>query len=277
MSQENVELVRRLYRTVNRGGVQAVVGFMHPDVEVVPPSDWPDASTIRGREQVQEIARQWMESFEDFKVEPERFVDPGGNRVVVFVRDRGRIKSSDTEIDTRLVHVWTLAAGKIMSWEVFMDEAHALEAVGLGGVGRFTRLTAMSQENVDLVRGMFDAFGRRDIAAALEAYSPQIEWTTASDEPDSRTLRGLEGLRTMVDGWLQTWEENLFSAAEPQEFIGAGDHVVVPVRALVRGKASGVPVKILETYDFRIEDGKVVEVREYRTKEQALEALGLAD
>jgi hypothetical protein len=81
----------------------------------------------------------------------------------------------------------------------------------------------------------------------------------------------------MVQGWVDTWEDHLFSAAEPQEFIESGDHVVVPVRAPVRGKASGVPIEILETYEFRIERGKVVEVREYRTKEQALEALGIAD
>jgi ketosteroid isomerase-like protein len=72
-----------------------------------------------------------METFEGFKVVPERFVDPGGQRVVVYVRDTGRIKGSDTEIDTRLIHVWTLTAGKIIRWQVFADEAQALEAAGL--------------------------------------------------------------------------------------------------------------------------------------------------
>jgi ketosteroid isomerase-like protein len=135
----------------------------------------------------------------------------------------------------------------------------------------------MSRESVELVRGIFDAFRRRDIAAGLEAYSDDVEWTTASDEPDPRTFRGREGLEGLVQGWLDTWEDNLFEAAEPQEFIEVGDHVVVPMRAMVRGKASGVPVEILETYDFRIAGGKVAEVQEYRTKEQALEALGVAN
>ena len=58
-------------------------------------------------------------------------MDPGGQRVVVYVHDRARIKGSDTEIDTRLIHVWTLIAGSIIKWQVFADEAHALEAVGL--------------------------------------------------------------------------------------------------------------------------------------------------
>lgn len=131
MSQGNLEIVRRLYEVVNASGIGAVAEFAHPDVEAVPPPNWPEASTLRGREQLEEFARGWMETFQGFKVEPERFVDAGGQRVVVYVRDRGRIRGSDTEIDTRLIHVWTLVAGKIVRWQVFADEAQALEAADL--------------------------------------------------------------------------------------------------------------------------------------------------
>jgi ketosteroid isomerase-like protein len=116
---------------MNVAGLEAAAEFLHPEVEVVPPPNWPEASTARGLESVQEMARQWVETFEAFKVEPERFVDPGGERVVVYVRDRARIKGSDTEIDTRLIHVWTLTAGKIIRWQLFADEAQALEAAAL--------------------------------------------------------------------------------------------------------------------------------------------------
>jgi hypothetical protein len=131
VSRENVEILRRLYRAVNRVGLQAVVEFAHPDMEAVAPPYWPDASTVHGVELVQEMARQWVETFESFEVEPERFLDAGPERVVVYVRDRGRIKGSDTEIDTRLIHVWTLKEGKILRWQLFADEAQALEAAGL--------------------------------------------------------------------------------------------------------------------------------------------------
>jgi ketosteroid isomerase-like protein len=128
MSRANVEIVRRLYEAVNTSGIGAAAEFAHPDVEVVPPPHWPEGSTLRGRQQLEAFARQWTETFQGFKVEPERFVDPGGQRVVVYVRDRGRIRGSDTEIDTRLIHVWTVVAGKIIRWQVFADEAQALEA-----------------------------------------------------------------------------------------------------------------------------------------------------
>jgi ketosteroid isomerase-like protein len=131
MSRGKVEIVRRLYEAVNSRGIGAAAEFMHPDVEVVPPLNWPEASIVRGRDQVQQLAREWMQTFPGFKVEPERFVDPGGQRVVVYVRDKGRIRGSATQVDTRLIHIWTLVAGEIIRWQVFTDEAQGRKAAGL--------------------------------------------------------------------------------------------------------------------------------------------------
>jgi ketosteroid isomerase-like protein len=132
VSEENVELVRRLYEVVDDAGLEeAVIEFRHPDVEVVPALEGPEGSIIRGRDGVREFARRWMTTFEDFQVEPERFVDSGGDMVVVYVRDRGRIQGSDAEIDARLLHVWTLTGRKIVRWQLFTEERQALEAAGL--------------------------------------------------------------------------------------------------------------------------------------------------
>ena len=131
MSEENVEIVRRIYDLVNTAGLQAVEDFIHPDAEVVPPPIWPEGSTLRGRDQIREFARQWMETFEEFKVEPERYVEADREGVVVYVHDHGRIKGSPTQIDNRLIHVWTLAGGKVIRWQLFTDEGQALEAAGL--------------------------------------------------------------------------------------------------------------------------------------------------
>src|SRR5690242_6345799 len=122
----------------------------------------------------------------------------------------------------------------------------------------------MSQENVEIVRRGFQAFKARDTATMLDSFSPTIEWRTAEDEPDPQTYRGFDGVLALISDWSQLWQEDFIDAAEPQEFIDAGDFVVVPVRAVVRGKGSGVEVEILETYSCRVAGGKVVEVQEYR-------------
>ena len=135
----------------------------------------------------------------------------------------------------------------------------------------------MSRENVEVVRRSMEAFRGGDVATSLAAFSPGVEWRTAADEPDPTTYRGLDGLVALIEDWSQMWEDNFFAAAEPQEFIDHNDFVVVPVRAVVRGKGSGVEVEILETYVFRFQDGQVVEVREFRKKAEALEAVGLSE
>lgn len=130
MSQENMEVIRRLYEAVNAAGLEVAVDFAHPDIEVVPPPNWPETSTVKGLERVLEVTRQWVETFESFRVEPERYLQ-AGERIVVYVRDTGRIRGSGAEIDTHLIHVWTLADCKVIRWELFSDEAQALDAAGL--------------------------------------------------------------------------------------------------------------------------------------------------
>jgi ketosteroid isomerase-like protein len=62
---------------------------------------------------------------------------------------------------------------------------------------------------------------------------------------------------------------------EFEGFIDRGDWVVVPWSARLRGRGSGIPVDVSETWAVRVQEAKIVRVEEYRSQEQALEALGL--
>jgi ketosteroid isomerase-like protein len=131
----------------------------------------------------------------------------------------------------------------------------------------------MSQENVEMVRAGYDAFNRGDIEAALAPLHPDIEWWPAEDEPITEPYRGHDGYRRLIaearDGVpdLQIEIEELFVVS---------DRVVVCVRFWGRGRDSGAPVEVRETHVARLRDGKIIEVREYRDKAQALEAVGLS-
>jgi ketosteroid isomerase-like protein len=62
------------------------------------------------------------------------------------------------------------------------------------------------------------------------------------------------------------------------DFIDAGDRVVVPLSWGGRGRASGVEIaEPEETWVFTLRDGKVVHVKEYASKNAALEAAGLTE
>jgi ketosteroid isomerase-like protein len=132
----------------------------------------------------------------------------------------------------------------------------------------------MSRENVALVRRSFEAFARGDFDAAFSGYDPGAEWCTAADEPDQQTYRGMEGVRHFVESLSDPWQDRFTDVMEFEAFIDRGDWVVVPWSARLRGRGSGVPIEIKETYAVRVRDARIVRVEEYRSREQALEAIG---
>ena len=134
----------------------------------------------------------------------------------------------------------------------------------------------MSGDNVDLVRSSFEAFGRGDFDEAFSVYDESIEWQTADDEPDSQTYTGLPALRRFVVHLADPWTDRFGPAVSFEDFIDCGDWVVAPWKALLHGHGSGIEMDVFETYAVLVRDGRIVRVEEYRTVEDALEAVGRA-
>ena len=131
----------------------------------------------------------------------------------------------------------------------------------------------MSHENVEIVRKAIDAFDR-GLDAALPFYDPDVTWVVAEDEPEATTLRGHEGLRALLEQWLQPFDE---LHIDPKEFIDAGEAVVMPYQFRARERSSGSEITAPETWVFWLRNGMIIEVREYRHKAEALEAARLSE
>ena len=134
----------------------------------------------------------------------------------------------------------------------------------------------MTQDNVEIVRRSFEAFARGDFETAFAAHDPGSEWCTAADEPDQQTYRGLDELRAFVDSLAEPWQNRFADAMRFEQFIDGGEWVVVPWTATLQGRDSGASVEVGETYAVRVDGGKIVRVDEYRSKEQALAAVGIS-
>jgi uncharacterized protein len=132
----------------------------------------------------------------------------------------------------------------------------------------------MSQENVELVRRRFDASNRGDSAAIIELTDPEAEWW---DRPDDPLAGGPHRGRDACMQHLAEILQDVELQAQPQEFIDRGDSVVVGVRLVGRGVSSGVSFEEYEFHVFTLRDRKVTEIREYRDRAQALEAVGLSE
>jgi len=131
----------------------------------------------------------------------------------------------------------------------------------------------MSQQNVEVVKRAYEAWNRRDMAAVLGACGPDIEWWEREDVPDPTVHRGLNAVGARFAELDDMWTG---LGLKPREFIDAGDFVVVPFRLTGRGRASGAAFEEDEAQVFRLRNGKIIELREYSEKAEALKAVGLA-
>ena len=98
----------------------------------------------------------------------------------------------------------------------------------------------MSQENVEVVRRLWQAAERRDNEAVFALYDPDIVWDTRADDQIAGGLyRGHEGVRQFFRAWLDS-----FGAfhTQAETFIEVGEKVLVGYRISGRGKESGVEV-----------------------------------
>jgi ketosteroid isomerase-like protein len=128
----------------------------------------------------------------------------------------------------------------------------------------------MSQENVDVVRGYLDLIQRRDLDAALACLAPEVDYEVGQELP----MRGRDAVRAMWDRWEREWEDY---ELRPEDFIDAGDCVLVTVRCSAQGRGSGIVVD-QRTFDvYRLRGGECVSKREYQVLSEALEAVGLSE
>ena len=94
----------------------------------------------------------------------------------------------------------------------------------------------MSQENVEVVRRFFDAYLRGAFGEAVAHLAPEIVYEVGQELPARRP----DEVRAMWERWESEWEE---LETVPEEFIDAGDKVIVIVHYSGRGRGSGIEVE----------------------------------
>src|SRR5436189_4661080 len=138
----------------------------------------------------------------------------------------------------------------------------------------------MSQENVEIARAAFAAWnaGDRDMDAVFAHFHPELVYHPRADEPDPSPHVGRDAYETLIYGFVDSFSEVTF---EVLELIDAGDHVIAStvLHAVLRGQESASVAGVSDTYVFvyKLRDGLIVEGWEYRTKQEALEAVGLTE
>jgi ketosteroid isomerase-like protein len=133
----------------------------------------------------------------------------------------------------------------------------------------------MSRENVEIVRRATEFLERRDWDGMTDVIDPTIELHgTVGGLEEGKILRGLDQIIGAFDTELdEAWDKHRI---EPQEFIDAGDRVVVLQREYQRSK-SGVELVVDTATILDVHDGRVVRIQGYMNPAEALKAAGLEE
>jgi ketosteroid isomerase-like protein len=104
----------------------------------------------------------------------------------------------------------------------------------------------MSREDVEVVRQVFDAVGRRDAEGVPALYDPDVELdisrTKYVELLGRGVYRGHKGIRQAYGAWFEAWENTEMYC---EELIDAGEHVISVAGYQGRGRASGVQSRAL--------------------------------
>ena len=133
----------------------------------------------------------------------------------------------------------------------------------------------MSQENIDVVRRMLDAFNRGDVDAVIAAFHEGCEVSEPPEMPDRPALgfHGHDGIRE----WMTNLREVAGVEFRTRSFTTSGDVIVTELASRGQGQASGVPVEWTTFAVLRVREGKIARAQGFLSRDEALKAAGLPE
>jgi len=129
----NLDLVRSIYAEWERGDFFSSGEWVHPEIEYVI-ADGPEPGHWTGLPEMVEGHRSFLSAWENYHVEVDEYRELDDERILVFIRHRGRGKTSGLEVDqmrsdgANLAHV---RDGKITKLVVYWERDNALADLGL--------------------------------------------------------------------------------------------------------------------------------------------------
>jgi ketosteroid isomerase-like protein len=129
----------------------------------------------------------------------------------------------------------------------------------------------MSQENVEAMRRIADAYDGKDWQAVLADLDPEVE----IDDADIPEATGEDSFLAWVARWDEAWDS---WHAEDVDIRPAGnDQVIALFTMVVKGRGSGVELRRADALVASFRGGKATKLGYYNDQAQALKAVGLAE
>ena len=129
----------------------------------------------------------------------------------------------------------------------------------------------MSHENVEIMRRGYRHFlATREIRAHAD-----LVWDVSRlGWPDQQIYHGVEGAMQFNAEWADAWDG---WELEVEDYLDAGERVVVIINQRGRSKATGIPVDMRFAQVWTLRDGLAIRMQMYASPDEALEAVGLSE
>ena len=271
MSQENVEIVKRMLALFHAGDVKNAIACFSEDV-VAEATSRPDSTGGRGREALNNLIGSWVAAWEDWSEEIDEVRDLG-DRVMVIATQRGRGKGTAIEIETHYAVVYEFRDGEISRMALYDGPAEALEAAGLAEQG--DTAWEMSDENVEIVKSGFSALAQGDLEGFFSVLDAGVEWVNPPYAVEPGTRRGTAEFREALGRMRASFRGIRLKV---DEVVEVGETVVV-VTGRWTGEGTGSGIRLENPFSslLTLRKGKVVRYEWFREKAEALEAAGLSE
>jgi ketosteroid isomerase-like protein len=127
MSQENVEAVQDFFGDTGR-----FFDVLDEEVELdIRPMTPGYQGIIHGKDAVIAFWRDYLDTWDEYVLEPIEILEAGEDQVVVVADERGHGQESGASFERRSATIFTLRAGSLVRLEFFRTPEDALEAAGL--------------------------------------------------------------------------------------------------------------------------------------------------
>jgi ketosteroid isomerase-like protein len=131
MSEETVAIVRQGFKAFSENDFEGWFAISSTEIKLYPRREEPGVRThYEGWEELLDYVANWYSGWEDYTVEPERFID-AGEWIVVDAREVGVAEQSGVRVEENFAHAFKLQDGKVVEWRMFGPVSEALQALGV--------------------------------------------------------------------------------------------------------------------------------------------------
>jgi hypothetical protein len=254
------DLIQRFYDVFNRRDFAAYDRLFTPDCLIQAPG-----VELTGIEGARAFDKVWTTALPDAKITTLHRTT-GGNVVMCENRIRGThngplvtadgtLPPSGRVFDESYMAVFELDGERIKRQTLHFDRMQVMKVLGPQDP---------SAANIEVIQGIYAAFGRGDVAAILGVLDEDVSWgidsVAAGEVAPYGLFRGKQGVARFFAAWGETAE---FQSFVPTDFFAVGNQVYNTLTYELTVKATGKKLANTSPQHWTLQGGKLVRWRGY--------------